>query len=174
MTAPLMTGPYPDSFGGNPYLYAGALGAITAAGIMSLMVAGWQARDVWRDRYILYPTHSLMILRLICMLMATASFLRALPEAVYLFYWNDVSEATMYSILAAKRWSDIVALIPALMSTTLLVCTYPSIAHTLRQQQQFTFGSPLTSWPRLARPFIALVLVFIIAGLVSVGKLQLG
>lgn len=175
MPAPkIMNAALPPSFGDNPWLYAWALGSVSAIAILMMMIAGWMARDIWRDRYHLPPTNTLMLVRTVLMFAAATSVLRNLPEAVMLYSWNEVDEQTMGLILLLKRFADGVAIAPATIWTVLFTLAYPSIAMGLRADISYSLYSAWAPWPKLVRPAFALILVFAIAFLVAISKVYLG
>lgn len=168
--------PFPPSFANSPILYAWALGSITALAFLMAMVAGWMARDIWTDRKYVHPKTALTAFRIILMLAATTSCLRALPEVVYMYAWNEARPDQMRLILMAKRVADGVAIAPGAIWTLVLLLAYPSIANSLKtasttQRVSADLWSP---WPQLVRPLFGVGLIFVIAFLVAISKLYLG
>lgn len=169
-----MVSAYPVSFGGSPYLYAWALGSVTALSILMMTVCGWMARDIWRDRFSVHPKTALTAFRVILMLASATSVIRNLPEAMFLFLWNELEAPDFELILAFKRMADGLAIGPGALWTFLLFLAYPSIAHALKTNAAF---SPMDNWSglhRLVRPLLAIFVIFLIAMLVAFSKLYLG
>lgn len=168
--------PYPASFAGGDglLLYAWALGSITSLACLMIMISGWMARDIWRDRFIIHPSNPVTAFRLILMLASFTSFIRAMPEAVYLFLWNEVSAGDWQFILTMKRIADGMAIFPGVLWPILLALTYPGIVNALKTSGHFQNIDLMSPWPRLVRPAFALLLAFVIALLVAVSKLYLG
>lgn len=166
--------PYPPSFGSNPILYAWALGGITTIAILMLMILGWMARDIWRDRHYCHPKEPLFMFRAILFFASMTGFMRATPEAVYMYAWNEVTSQQWDLILTVKRVADGFSAAPGTIWPILLTLAYPSLAHTLKAGGGFAPLDILSPWSRLIRPALALVLIFIIAFLVAFSKLYLG
>lgn len=164
---------FPPSFGESPLLYTWALGSITALAVLMASIAGWMVRDLWRDRFIVHPRTGLTAFRFIILFASATSFLRALPEAIYMYAWNEVSVPSMDLILTFKRLADGVAIAPGAIWTCALVMAYPSIAHQLKAHS-YSHADLAGSWPRLVRPAMGLALIFTIAFLVAISKLYLG
>lgn len=164
---------FPPSFGESPLLYTWALGSITALAALMASIAGWMVRDLWRDRFVVHPRTGLSVFRFIILFASITSFLRALPEAIYMYAWNEVSAPSMDLILTFKRLADGLAIAPGAIWTCALVLAYPSIAHQLKSHS-YSQTDLSGSWPRLARPAAGLALIFAIAFLVAISKLYLG
>jgi hypothetical protein len=165
---------FPPSFGNNPFLYATSLGSITALSFLMAMVAGWMARDLWRDRYHVHPNTALTAFRVIIMVAAGTSCMRALPEAIFMYSWNEISERNKELVLTMKRFADSVAIAPGVFWTASLVLAYPRIAAALKADSRTEGADIWSGWPNMVRPLLALVLIFMIAFLVSMSKLYLG
>jgi hypothetical protein len=171
-----MPPPYPPSFDNSPMLYAGALGSVTALACLMAMITGWMAREIWRDRRYVHPKTALTAFRVILLTAALTSFIRALPDAIYMYAWNEVDSETMRTILFFKRLADSMSIAPGAVWTVLLLLAYAPIANSLKtasaaQRVSTDLWAP---WPHLVRPLFALVLIFVIAFLVAVSKLYLG
>lgn len=169
------TTPFPKSFAGgyDLFLYFSSLGSVTAIALLMVMICGWMARDIWRDRSVIYPTNPVMIFRLIIMGASFTSFMRAMPEASYLYLWNEVPAREWQIILTFKRIADSFAIFPAVGWTAMLTAGYPAIIHSLKSGSRYATSDLLSPWPRLARPAIALAMAFVAAFLVAVSKLYL-
>lgn len=165
--------PYPPSFDNSPLLYAWALGSITALACLMAMVCGWMARELWADRRYVHPKTALTAFRVLLMCASGTSCIRALPEALYMYSWNEASEDQMRLILLFKRVADGLSIGPGAIWTFLLFLAYPAIAHALKSQA--ATGTDLwSSWPHLVRPVLAIAIIFLIAFLVAISKLYLG
>lgn len=165
--------PYPPSFSGSIELYMIALGSLTALSLLDLMTSGWMARDIWRDRRYVHPSTALTAFRGVIMIAAFTGFLRRLPEAVYMYGWNELSRDQLAIVLTMKRLADAFAIVPGTGWVLLLVLSYPTIANALKNEAA-RGGELLSSWPNLVRPGLALLLIFTIAPLVAFSKLYLG
>lgn len=165
--------PYPPSFSGSVELYMIALGSLTALSLLDLMTSGWMARDIWRDRRYVHPSTALTAFRATIMIAAFTGFIRRLPEAVYMYGWNELTIEQLATVLTLKRLADAFAIVPGTGWVMLLVLSYPTIANALKNDA--ARGTELaSSWPNLVRPGIAVLLIFTIAPLVAFSKLYLG
>lgn len=163
--------PYPASFDGNGILFATALFSVTAIACLSSMIAGWMARDLWRDRFTIHPKSPIFSFRLIVMFVGVVGVMRSGPEAAYLFLYNEprVTPALYQFVLIVKRLSDTLSIVPVVAWMALLTVSYAGIVH---QMKACTYISPdrLGPWPNLVRPFLVLIIVLSIAFLVAIGK----
>lgn len=169
-----MISAFPPSFANNPVLYATSLGSITAMAFLMAMVAGWMARDIWLDRLYVHPKTALTAFRVILFSAATSSFLRSLPDAIYMYAWNEASQDQMRVILLCKRVADSMSIAPGAIWVLALLLAYPSIAHNLKTASGRYTTDLWSPWPQLLRPLAAVVLIFAIASLVAISKLYLG
>lgn len=156
----------PPSFDGNPFLYAAALTSVMAIACLGLAVAGWMARDTWRDRFNVHPKSLLFGFRAMMGLAGTAAFVRSMPEVLYLQVYGDpdVSAATQAAIITAKRIADSMALWLVLGWMVVLVVIYPHICLVLKTGPAVSIRpDPLSSWPRLMRPFCCFLVILVVA-----------
>ena len=167
---------FPSSFGGgdNLLLYFWALGSITALCVMNTMVFGYMARDIWRDRYTCHPRDSVSAFRWIFLISSLTGIMRTLPEAAYLYSWNEVREDQWRLILMVKRLADGLSIIPGTIAPALLIVSYPAICHALRINALYAPGDIPSLWHRLVRPLMAIAVAFVIAFLVAISKMYLG
>jgi len=165
---------FPPSFGGSLLLYTWALGSITALAVVMSMIAGWMARDIWRDRYAVYLTTPVQCYRITILLASFTGFVRSMPEAVYLYSWNEVRPDQWALILTIKRLADGMSIFPGMAWTILFALTYPGICHACKTNSIYVQTDLLSPWPKLARPALALTIAFVIAFLVAISKLYLG
>jgi len=165
----------PPSFDGSAGLYAYALGSVFTLACLTGAVAVWMARELWRDRHFVHPKTALTAYRSIILLAGITGFMRATPEAIYMFAWNEVGPRTMAVILFFKRIADVMAFFPGVFWTVLLMLSYPYIANALKMSAANNAAVDLFApWPKLVRPATALLLIFVLAVLVAVGKLYMG
>ena len=163
----------PPSFDGNPMLYAMALTSVMSIACLGLAVAGWMARDTWRDRWCVHPRTLLFSFRLMMGLAGFAAFFRSLPEVLYLQVYGDadVSLATQSIILTAKRVADSLALWLVLGWMLILVTIYPHLCLVLKHGtvRQIKLDT-LSTWPRLVRPAGCFLVILVVAAAFAYGK----
>jgi hypothetical protein len=163
----------PPSFDGNPFLYAAALTSVMAIACLGLAVTGWMGRDTWRDRFNLHPNTLLFGFRTMMGLIGFASFMRAMPEVLYLQVYGDpdVSAQTQASILMAKRVADALSLWVVLAWMAIMVAIYPHVSLALRTGPARHVQSDLLgTWPRFYRPTACLVVIMVVAVAFAYGK----
>lgn len=160
--------PYPTSFAGSGTLFFWALLSVTGLAVMNAMICGWMVRELWRDRRYTRLSNKANTLRIIIGLVTFTATLRALPEAVMLSCWGEVSESTMMIVITMKRFMDGLAIFPGLIWGTIFALAYPALGHRLRGDIIET--DLLPRWPAIARPLLAFMLIVAIAAIVSVGK----
>lgn len=165
--------PLPPSFDGNPFLYAAALTSVMCIACLGIAVAGWMARDTWRDRWNVHPRSLLFGFRAMMGLAGFAAFFRSMPEVLYLQVYGDpdVSAATQAFILTAKRVADSLALWLVLSWMLILVSIYPHICLVLKHGTVRQIRvDPLSTWPRLVRPVVCFILILGVASAFAYGK----
>lgn len=165
--------PLPLSFNGSPLLYAAALASVMAIACLGLAIAGWMARDTWRDRWTVHPRSLLFCFRAMMGIAGFAAFFRAMPEVLFLQVYGDpdVSPEVQAAILTAKRIADTTALWFVLTWMFILVPIYPHVCMALRQGiPRGVVVDSLGTWPRLARPFLTFVIILIAAMAFAYGK----
>lgn len=163
----------PPSFDGNPTLYAMALTSVMSIACLGIAVAGWMARDTWRDRWIVHPRSLLFSFRAMVGLAGFAAFFRAMPEVLYLQVYGDpdVSAATQATIINAKRVADSLALWLVLGWMLILVAIYPHLCIVLKQgPAKAVYVDTLGTWPRLRRPVACFVVILVVAAAFAYGK----
>ena len=163
----------PPSFDGNPFLYAAALTSVMAIACLGIAVAGWMARDTWRDRFAVHPKSLLFGFRAMMGLAGLAAFVRSMPEVLYLQVYGDpdVSAATQAAIITAKRIADSMALWLVLGWMVILVCVYPHMVLVLKHGTVREIRvDPLSTWPRLMRPFACFIVILVVAAAFAYGK----
>jgi hypothetical protein len=167
----------PQSFDGNPFLFATALGSLMSIACLGLAVAGWMMRDTWQDRYLVHPKSLLFNFRLMIAIIAMTAFVRCLPEVLYLqaFGDDDISAATQQFILTFKRAADTFALPMVAGWMLLFVAIYPPIAMTLKQgPSKYVIVDRAGTWPRLVRPVFLFVLIAAISIMMAYSKVYGG
>ncbi len=165
--------PYPPSFGDNPWLFAGAFGAVLSIATFAAIVAVWISRDLWRDRMHDHPLTLVFLFRLLTLFVAWAAFVRSFPEVVYMSCYGDpdISPTFLGWVLAYKRFMDLLALPIVASWMGILVSIYPFVVIALRERADVTTKiDPLSVWPRIARPVLIFVLVVVIASLMAMAK----
>jgi hypothetical protein len=165
---------FPPSFGGDLLLYTWALGSITTLAAIALMIAGWMARDLWRDRYRMPLNHPVSLYRLVFLLVSITGFMRSMPEAAYLYCWNEVRDDQWQLILTVKRLVDGLAIFPGAGWAMAFAVSYPPIVHALKAGARYAPVDVLSPWHKLIRPAMAGGVAFAIAFLVAISKLYLG
>ena len=156
----------PPSFDGSPFLYAASLTSVMSIACLGLAVAGWMARDTWRDRWLVHPRSLIFGFRLMMGMAGFAAFFRAMPEVLYLQSYGDpdVSAATQQAIVTAKRVADSLALWFVLGWMLILVGIYPHICLVLKSgPARYVQPDALGTWPRLARPTLCFVVILVVA-----------
>jgi hypothetical protein len=168
--------PYPASFNNDPWRYGLALASLLAISMFGASVAGWMARDIWRDRFREHPTSAVFLFRLMVMTVGFTALIRCLPEVVYMTLYGEVTGDTMASILTVKRTMDVMALPSVIGWTSLLVIVYPHVVISLKSSRMIGILplDPLSQWHRFVRPFFILVCILFIAFLMSYAKGALG
>lgn len=168
--------PYPASFNGNPWLYGMSLASLMAITMFGVTVAGWMARDIWRDRFHDYPTSPAFLFRAMVMIISFTAFIRCVPEVAYMTLYGEVTGDTMSTILSVKRAMDVLALPSVVSWMTILVLIYPFVIIALKAQRVSGMNAidPLSVWPRLMRPLAVLFSILVIASLMAVAKGALG
>lgn len=152
----------PPSVNGSPFLYATALTSVMCIAALGLCVAGWMARDTWRDRFYVHPKSLLFNFRLMMSLAGFAAFVRALPEVLYLQVYGDpnISQEIQASITMAKRIADSMALGFVLGWMLILVAIYPHVCLALKTgPSHFVKVDRAGVWPRLTRPFMCFICI---------------
>lgn len=156
----------PPSFDGNPFLYAMALTSVMSIACLGIAVAGWMARDTWRDRFNVHPKSLLFGFRAMMGLAGFAAFVRSMPEVLYLQVYGDpdVSDSVQAAIITAKRIADSMALWLVLGWMVILVIIYPHICLALKAGPAVRVRpDPLSTWPRLVRPFCCFLVILVVA-----------
>jgi hypothetical protein len=153
----------PPSFDGNPFLYASALTSVMCIACLGLAVAGWMVRDICRERYRTHPTSLLFMFRLMMMLVGFASFVRAMPEVLYLQVYGDpdVSLGVQTAILTGKRIADSLALYFVLAWMLIFVAIYPPLSLALQSgtAKYVVVVDAYSTWPRLGRPLATFCII---------------
>lgn len=163
----------PPSFDGSPLLYAMALTSVMSIACLGIAVAGWMARDTWRDRWCVLPRSLLFGFRAMMGLAGFAAFFRSLPEVLYLQVYGDpdVSPSVQAAIITAKRVADSMALWLVLGWMLILVCIYPHLVLVLKHGTVRQIrADPFSTWPRLARPFVCFMVILVVASGFAYGK----
>lgn len=163
----------PPSFDGNPFLYAWALTSVMTIACLGIGVAGWMARDTWRDRYRVHPQSLLFLYRCQMGLCGFAAFFRAMPEVLYLQVYGDpdVSPALQGAIITAKRIADGLALWPVAAWVLIMVATYvPLVLALTTGPARGVIVDVPTTWPRLRRPAFLFVCIVLTAIAFAYGK----
>lgn len=167
----------PQSFDGNPFLYASSLASLMSIACLGLAVAGWMMRDIWADRFIVHPKSLLFTFRTMITIIALTGFMRCMPEVLYLqaFGDDDISRDTVALILTAKRAADTLAL-PMVASWMLLfVAIYPPIAIALKQgPTRYVVVDRAATWPRLVRPAFLFLIIAAISVMMAYSKVYGG
>lgn len=163
----------PPSLDGSPLLYAMALTSVMSIACLGIAVAGWMARDTWRDRWCVHPRSLLFGFRGMVGLAGFAAFFRSMPEVLYLQVYGDpdVSTAVQAGIITAKRVADSLALWLVLGWMLILVCIYPHLVLVLKHGTVRKIRvDPLSTWPRLVRPVVCFILILGVASAFAYGK----
>jgi len=163
----------PPSFDGNPFLYAAALTSVMSIACLGIAVAGWMARDTWRDRFNEHPTGLLFLFRAMIGLAGSAAFARSMPEVLYLQVYGDadVSTATQALILTGKRIADSLALWLVLGWMLILVAIYPAICIALKTgPARYVVVDAYSAWPRLMRPVCVFGCIVLVSIAFAYGK----
>jgi hypothetical protein len=168
--------PYPASFNNDPWRYGMAFASLLAISMFGASVAGWMARDIWKDRFREHPTSAVFMFRLMIMVVGFTAFIRCLPEVAYMSLYGEVTGDVMAMILTVKRSMDVLALPSVIGWTALLVIIYPHVIISLRSNR--LMGLPqldiLSSWHRFVRPVFILGSILFIAFLMAWSKGTLG
>lgn len=120
--------PFPPSFEGNPLAYGfGLFGDVVAAALalamlLGILLEGRRNREISRllrnpvDLPPIGPWTPLFIYRASTVSMLVFIIMRALPDAVWMLAWGEVSETTIRVLLAVDLWCDGLALLPMFFS----------------------------------------------------------
>jgi len=167
----------PQSFDGNPLLYATSLASLMLISCLCLAVVGWMARDTWQDRFLVHPKSLLFTFRTMIGIIAFTAFVRCMPEVLYLQAYgdDDVSAQTIRLILTAKRLADTSALPLVASWQVLFVAIYPPIAIALKQgPARVVVVDRAATWPRLVRPLFLFIIIAFIAVMMAYSKVYGG
>lgn len=168
--------PYPPSFDGSAWLYFVSLVSLMCIAMFSAVVAGWMARDLWRDRFEDHPKTLAFLFRFMVLTIAGVGFIRCLPEVAFMTCYGEVTGATMGRILAVKRVFDALALPNVILWMFILVLIYPFVMIALKSQtaRATIVVDPLSVWHRLGRPTLIFITILVIASLMAAAKGSLG
>lgn len=148
----------PPSFNDGTELFLFNLFIMTAATFLGTMMAGKQARRIWKQRFWDHPKDPVTIYRTILLLAALGLTLRCGASAMELWGWNPDDPATVARVLMAKRWIDPIAVACGMGWMGLAILGEPGVEHQLRK-------APLpvdmwSRWPALVRAGAIVVLSF--------------
>jgi 4-amino-4-deoxy-L-arabinose transferase-like glycosyltransferase len=157
---------FPASMNGSVFLYFSALTSVMCIACLGICVAGWMARDTWRDRYHIHPKSLLFNFRMMMALAGTAAFARSMPEVLYLQMFGDpnVSLDTQAWITTSKRIADSLALWLVLGWMGILVIIYPPLCIALKSgPAKYVIIDRMAAWPRLLRPMVCFLCICLVA-----------
>lgn len=168
--------PYPPSFDNSAFLYGSALFSLMSIAMFGAVVAGWMARDIWRDRYHDHPFSLACLFRAMVGIAALTGFIRCLPEVAFMTCYGEVTGYWMGRILTVKRIADSLSLFTVLFWMTTLVLIYPFVIISLHSMaaRHIVVVDPVSVWPRLMRPLTIVATILLIAFLMAVAKGSLG
>lgn len=173
--------PFPPSFEGNPWAYGfGLFGDVVAAALALTLLLSYvfeerRNKTVERrvDNYVTNPTQRgwtpLFLYRASIMSLLTFVVMRALPDAVWMLAWGEVSESTIRFLLMADLIMDGLALGPLLIATMCWCWSRQVIPQMLIAEARagVTGGPP---WDVLWKNGRIILVVLVIAVGVTIGK----
>ena len=163
----------PPSFDENVFLYASAFTSVMSIACLSLIIACWMVRDLWRDRFNSHPKSLLFGYRAMMGMVALTAFVRSFPEVLYLQSYNDpgTSMQVQSYILSAKRMADTIALGFFLIWNLLMVVIYPAVCIALNTgPARLVVIDKYSSWPRLVQPALTFVCIVLISIAFAIAK----
>lgn len=173
--------PFPPSFEGNPWAYGfGLFGDVVAASLSLavLLAYAFEARrnrevsDYVRNMVVEPPLprwSPLFVYRLGKMSMLAFIVMRALPDALWMLAWGEVSEWTIRFLLAFDLWMDGMALFPLMMAIICWAWGRQIIPQKLIEGNAGVIAGRLP-WGMIANNAKIVLVVLLIAVGVTIGK----
>ena len=162
--------PFPASFDGSTIRFQLALFAMLSLTIVGGMIAGWMSRELWRGRHEAFPWEPLFAIRVIFFLCGVGAFIRCGPEAAYMISYREGSLELLTQLMFVKRWLDAASIIPGLGWMATAWIFYTPICSQMVLVSRTAPQSPKVSRQKVMRLSQAMVLTFVIAALIAIGK----
>lgn len=174
--------PFPPSFDGNPWSYAfGLFGDVVAASLaLTMLLVFVFERRRHRQIHIILGNHAsqdvsvkpwspLWLYRSGMMCFLSFVVMRTMPDAVWMLAWGEVNLQTIEFMLAADLIADGLSVVPLLFAAVFWAWGRQVITQKLSEGGQIRVtGAP--PWDVIRKNLKIVVVVFIIAILVTIGK----
>lgn len=126
----ISTSPFPQSFDGSGVLFLWALFSLIVISSLATMLGSILARHLWLDRK--FGIDAVSALRTLVSAVCVVALMRSVPEVVYMIAYSESSPSSLQTILIAKRYFDILSIIPVLGWMGTFWLWYPDIVLKLR------------------------------------------